>query len=162
MPFCHCGSGQPYQTCCEPYVTGQENAPTAEALMRSRYSAYVEGAVDYLGETLHPQHRADWDREATRRWSEDAQWLGLEIVATEAGRQQDQQGMVEFIASFKENGSEKRHQECSRFARVNERWYYVDGEAPKPKTQRHSTPRVGRNDPCSCGSGKKFKKCCGA
>ena len=56
MATCHCGSGKPYVKCCEPYING-EPAPTAEALMRSRYSAYVVGAVDYLGETLHPDHR---------------------------------------------------------------------------------------------------------
>ena len=55
MPLCHCGSGQSYESCCAPYVTGAEQAPTAEALMRSRYSAYVEHAIDYLGETLHPE-----------------------------------------------------------------------------------------------------------
>ena len=162
MPFCHCGSGQPYEQCCEPFVTGACQAPTAEALMRSRYSAYVEGAIDYLGETLHPDHRADWDREATRRWSETADWVNLEIVDTEAGQPDDREGVVEFIANFTENGESRHHRERSRFARQGERWYYVDGDMPKPKTERHAGPRVGRNDPCPCGSGKKFKKCCGA
>ncbi len=161
MPVCHCGSGRPYSDCCEPFVTGVSPAPTAEALMRSRYSAYVEGAVNYLGETLHPDHRADWDRESTRRWSQEAQWLGLEIVDTEAGQADDRRGVVEFIARFREQGSDKRHQERSRFERVGERWFYVDGELPRPKTERHAAPRVGRNAPCPCGSGKKFKKCCG-
>ncbi len=162
MSSCHCGSGQPYQTCCEPFVTGVRQAPTAEALMRSRYSAYVEGEIDYLGDTLHPDHRADWDREATRRWSDGAGWLSLEIVDTEAGQPGDREGIVEFIANFTENGENKHHRERSRFARAGDRWYYVDGDIPKPKTQRHTAPRVGRNDPCPCGSGKKFKKCCGA
>jgi SEC-C motif-containing protein len=162
MQSCHCGSGQTYSTCCAPYVTGAELAPTAEALMRSRYSAYVEHAVDYLGETLHPAHRADWDREATRRWSEDAEWLGLEIVSSEAGQSGDREGWVEFVAIFNEGGSQKRHHERSRFQFEGGRWYYVDGDTPKPKTLRHENPRVGRNDPCPCGSGKKYKKCCGA
>ena len=162
MPSCHCGSGQSYQACCEPFVSGASQATTAEALMRSRYSAYVEGAIDYLGDTLHPNHRADWDREATRRWSEGAEWHGLDIVDVEAGQPEDREGVVEFIASFTEDGHSRRHHERSRFARQGGRWYYVDGDVPKPKTQRHDTPRVGRNDPCVCGSGKKFKKCCGA
>ena len=115
-----------------------------------------------LVRTLHPDHRSDWDRDATRRWSDSAEWLGLEIVATEAGETGDELGWVEFVAHFKERGEFKRHQERSRFQRHAGRWYYVDGEVPKPQTQRHAAPRVGRNDPCPCGSGKKFKKCCGA
>lgn len=143
-------------------MTGAAAAPTAEALMRSRYSAYVEHAVDYLGDTLHPEHSSDWDREATRRWAESAEWLGLEILSTEAGQSGDSEGWVEFVARFNEGGKLQQHHERSRF-RVHEgRWYYVDGELPKPQTQRHEGPRVGRNDPCPCGSGKKYKKCCGA
>lgn len=130
--------------------------------MRSRYSAYVEKAVDYLGETLHPDHRADWDRQSTRRWADNARWLGLEIVAVDAGQEADAEGWVEFIARFEEDGREHRHHERGRFGRHAGRWYYVDGQVPRPTTQRHAGPRVGRNDPCPCGSGRKFKKCCGA
>lgn len=162
MSNCPCGSAAPYAQCCGPYVTGAALPPTAEALMRSRYSAYVEQAIDYLGDTLHPQHRQDWDRDATARWAREARWLGLEIVATDAGGADDRDGMVEFIARFEEHGKPRAHHERSRFARVEGRWYYVDGETPRPPTQRHVGPRVGRNDPCPCGSGKKFKKCCGS
>jgi SEC-C motif-containing protein len=162
MQSCHCGSGQPYETCCAPFILGNAKAPTAEALMRSRYSAYVVGAIDYLGETLHPAHRRDWDREATRRWAEDAEWHGLEILSAEAGQADDSEGVVEFAANYAEKGEPRRHHELSRFAQVSGRWYYVDGDVPKPKTQRHEGPKVGRNDPCPCGSGKKYKKCCGA
>lgn len=162
MQSCHCGSGQPYETCCAPLILGDAKAPTAEALMRSRYSAYVVGAIDYLGETLHPGHRSDWDREATRRWAENAEWHGLEILSTEAGQAGDSEGVVEFAADYSEKGEPRRHHERSRFAQVSGRWYYVDADVPKPKTQRHEGPKVGRNDPCPCGSGKKYKKCCGA
>jgi SEC-C motif-containing protein len=130
--------------------------------MRSRYSAYVEQAIDYLGETLHPSHRSDWDREATRRWAEQATWHGLEIVSTEAGQPGDAEGIVEFVASFSEDGQPRQHRERSRFAFTGGRWYYVDGDTPKPATERHAGPRIGRNDPCPCGSGRKYKKCCGA
>ncbi len=129
--------------------------------MRSRYSAYAVGAVDYLGESLHPEHRSDWDRDATARWAERSAWLKLEIVDTEAGGVDDDEGVVEFIARFTERGQPKQHHERSRFRRHEGRWYYVDGEVPKPQTQRHDTPKVGRNEPCPCGSGKKYKKCCG-
>ncbi|MFM1892696.1 MAG: hypothetical protein RLZ44_1773 [Pseudomonadota bacterium] len=128
--------------------------------MRARYTAYAEREIDFLGDSLHPEHRHDWDRQATARWAEGADWAGLEIRATEAGGEQDQEGKVEFVASYKEKGLLKRHHEFSRFARVNDRWYYVEGELPKPVTQRNDL-KVGRNDPCPCGSGKKYKKCCG-
>jgi SEC-C motif-containing protein len=162
MTACHCGSGEPFAKCCAPYITGAAVAPTAEALMRSRYSAYVEHAIDYLGETLHPAHRTDWDREATRRWAEQAVWQGLEILSTERGEAGDDIGFVEFIAHYREDGVERHHRERSRFGAQSGRWYYIDGTTPKPKTERHEGPRVGRNDPCPCGSGRKYKKCCGA
>jgi SEC-C motif-containing protein len=162
MQPCHCGSGRSFEACCGPYIHGDVPAPSAEALMRSRYSAYLEHAIDYLGETLHPAHRGDWDRNATRRWAEQAEWLGLEIVSTEAGQPDDQEGRVEFIVRYIEEGREQRHHERSRFRREHGRWYYVDGTVPKPPTERHAEPKVGRNDPCPCGSGRKYKKCCGA
>lgn len=159
---CPCGSKSPYADCCEPYLTGRAATPTAEKLMRSRYSAYVVGAIDYLGETLHPSHRTDWDREATRRWADDAAWLGLEILKTENGRETDSEGIVEFIASYREQGVDRAHRERSVFRRHGGRWYYVEGEGPKPQPQRNVGAKIGRNDPCPCGSGKKYKRCCGA
>lgn len=161
MTDCYCGSGKPYAECCEPYISGSAVAPTAEALMRSRYAAYAAGAVDYLGDTLHPEHREDWDRDATARWAEQSEWTGLEIRSTEAGEASDDVGFVEFVAAFKEAGEDKIHHERSRFLKQDGRWYYVDGQLPKPMTHRHEAPKVGRNDPCPCGSGKKYKKCCG-
>ncbi len=129
--------------------------------MRSRYSAYVEGAIAYLGKTLHPQSRADYDEAATRRWAENAAWLGLEVRSTQNGGPDAEEGVVEFIAAFKEDGVVRRHHELARFTRGDDgRWYYADGQTPKPETVRHAQ-KVGRNDPCPCGSGKKYKKCCG-
>ncbi len=161
MSLCPCGSGQEFNVCCEPLLAGKQIAPTAEALMRSRYSAYVNGQIHYLSETLHPEQRHDHDVEATRRWAGSSEWLGLEIHAVEAGGEGDEEGMVEFIATFKEKGVVHRHHEQSRFKREEGRWYYVDGEVPTPGTYIHEQPKVGRNEPCLCGSGKKHKKCCG-
>lgn len=130
--------------------------------MRSRYSAYVVKNIDYLGASLHPDHRGDWDRDGTRDWAENAEWLGLEIVSTEAGGEDDDSGTVEFIANMGNRGGKARkHHEISTFQRVDGRWYYVDGGPPKVDTVRHEQPKVGRNDACPCGSGKKYKKCCG-
>ena len=161
MSECPCGSGLAYAECCEPIITGTRPAATAESLMRSRYSAYEKGIIAYLGESLHPEHRADWDEAATRRWANKADWMGLQILATERGGEGDDEGEVEFIASYREDAVMKRHHEISRFSRHDGRWYYIDGRTPTAETRRHEAPKVGRNDPCPCGSGKKFKKCCG-
>ncbi|MET0094083.1 MAG: YchJ family protein [Sedimenticola sp.] len=161
MSQCPCGSGKVFDSCCGPVLSGEVPAATAEALMRSRYSAFVTGSVDFLTESLHPAHRHDHDAAATRRWAEQSDWLGLEIVSTEAGGEKDEEGKVEFIATFKEKGMVRRHHEMSSFKKDQGRWYYVDGKLVMPETQVHEGPKVGRNDPCPCGSGKKYKKCCG-
>ena len=94
--------------------------------------------------------------------AEHAEWLGLEIVRSETGEGHDEVAYVEFVAHYREDGLERRHSERSRFRWDAGRWYYVDGETPKPLTQTNAGPKIGRNDPCPCGSGRKFKKCCGA
>lgn len=161
MSICPCGSQLPFESCCRPLIAGEHSAATAEALMRSRYTAYVVGAVDYLHDTLHPDYRSDHDREATRRWAAESAWLGLQIVSTEQGGEEDQVGVVEFIASYKEKGMARRYHELSRFLRVDGNWFYVDGEVQRPGTVVNEKGKVGRNDPCPCGSGKKYKYCCG-
>ncbi len=128
--------------------------------MRSRYSAYVRGAVDYLVDTHDPATRAPAERGAIERWSREATWEGLEIVATERGGEGDESGVVEFRATYRQGGSTRVHHERSRFRRLEGRWLYVDGDAVKPRPAVRAAT-VGRNDPCPCGSGKKFKKCCG-
>ena len=85
MTLCPCGSKETYENCCEPAHNGSIPAKTAEALMRSRYSAYVKKCIPYLGETLHPEHREDWSEKETKRWADSSEWLSLEILSTEAG-----------------------------------------------------------------------------
>ena len=160
MTVCHCGSSRPFDECCGPVLSGERAAATAEALMRARYSAYVEKNLEFLQNSLHPQHRDDWDPASTARWAEGSQWLGLEIRSVRDGQTGDAEGTVEFIADYKAQGQRRRHHEVGRFALVDGRWYYVDGQLPKPETVRNE-PKVGRNDPCPCGSGRKYKKCCG-
>ena len=160
MKNCPCGSTLLYTDCCEPAHLGVTSPKTAEALMRSRYSAYVVKNITYLGDTLHPEHNDDWDETSTRSWANAAEWVELEIIATEKGQENDDEGTVEFAASFKEGLVKKRHHEISYFKKSAERWYYVDGSMPKVVTHRNEGPKVGRNSPCPCGSGKKFKKCC--
>ncbi|MCC6302212.1 MAG: YchJ family protein [Gammaproteobacteria bacterium] len=159
---CPCGSGRDYPACCGPVIEGSGPAATAEALMRSRYSAFARGAIDHLEHSLHPDARADHDAEATRRWADKAEWQGLTIVATTGGGPDDDAGTVEFIASYRQKGVTHAHHEVGAFHRHQGRWYYTDGRMVTPGTQRNEGPRVGRNEPCPCGSGRKYKKCCGA
>ncbi|MEW6079572.1 MAG: YchJ family protein [Thermodesulfobacteriota bacterium] len=162
MSECPCGSKQPYSQCCEPLHKGAP-ALTAEQLMRSRYSAYVKVELDYLQETIHPQKRADHNPDSAREWAEQSVWDRLEILETTGGGQDDQTGEVEFIAHYADaKGRKAMHHERALFEKDNGRWYFKDGNAVTPQTIRRDAPKVGRNDPCPCGSGKKFKKCCGA
>lgn len=162
MSNCPCGSEREYSACCEPILTGAAKAKTAEALMRARYTAYQKDAIGFLGDSLHPGSRHDWDEAATRKWAEQSVWLGLEIRATEQGQENDDMGTVEFIATYNEDGVLRQHHEISLFRKEGGHWYYADGKMPAPETVKRETPKVGRNDPCPCGSGKKYKKCCGA
>ncbi|MBI5100740.1 MAG: YchJ family protein [Nitrospirae bacterium] len=161
MEKCPCGSDLLYSECCGPIIKGERPAVTAEQLMRSRYSAYVEKEIPYLLTSLHPGHRKDYDEKNTRGWAESAQWHKLDIIRTEAGGQDDTEGKVEFIASFTQGAKKVDHHELATFKKEEGLWYFVSGESPSVKTVVRASPKVGRNDPCSCGSGKKFKKCCG-
>jgi SEC-C motif-containing protein len=144
---CPCGSGAPHERCCGPWLDGAA-APTAEALMRSRYSAHVLGRIDYLMATWDAP---DADAAAVEKWARESEWLGLEIVSAA-------ESTVEFRARYRDKaGVEHVHHERSRFRRREGRWVYVDGAAVP--AARAAAP--GRNDPCPCGSGKKYKKCHG-
>ena len=129
--------------------------------MRSRYSAYVKKEIDYLFTSLHPRHRADFDKKSTLAWAESAEWHKLEILESSGGGAEDKEGRVEFIASYSEKGVKKEHHELATFKKEAETWYFLNGKTVSPKPVVRSTPKTGRNDPCLCGSGKKFKKCCG-
>lgn len=160
---CPCGSTRPYEACCGPAISGAKPAPTAEALMRSRYTAYVRAEIPYLRETLAPEARGDFDEAAARRWATEATWLGLEILAKEAGAASDQEGTVTFIARYAQEGKAREHREVASFKKdPSGRWHFVDAKPPKSEPVVREAPKVGRNDPCPCGSGKKHKKCCGA
>ena len=161
MSQCPCQSGKEYDACCGPLISGRELAATAEALMRSRYSAFAKGDIEYLKQSLHPDQRHDFDPVSTQQWANNSEWLKLEIVDTGGGGKDDETGTVEFIASFRQKDITHAHHELAQFSRHDGNWYYVDGKIVTPGTVRKEGPKVGRNDPCPCGSGKKYKKCCG-
>jgi SEC-C motif-containing protein len=129
--------------------------------MRSRYAAFVEADLDYIRDTLHPGSRKDHDERATRNWATRSQWLGLEIRATDRGGEGDADGVVEFVARYRYKGEVVSHHERARFVKEDGRWWFVDSETPATEPVVRESPRVGRNEACPCGSGRKHKKCCG-
>jgi SEC-C motif-containing protein len=154
---CPCGSGIDYQHCCGLFHSGEKIPATGEALMRSRYSAYVLRNAAYLQET--------WD--ATKRPEkidfsrEKIDWLRLEISDIKKGGIKDSKGVVAFKAFYSQDGEEHVMNEISRFTKINGRWFYLDGVI-KSMGKVDLQTNLGKNALCSCGSGKKFKRCCGA
>jgi len=161
MVTCPCGTGREYSDCCEPIIRGKSPAPTAETLMRSRYSAYSKREIEYLSTSLHPKKRKAHDPENSREWAESSEWLQLEIVRTEDGGPDDSTGVVEFKAHYRTQETDVEHHEVAEFRREGDDWYFWDGKTIGPAPVKREEPKVGRNDPCPCGSGKKYKKCCG-
>jgi len=121
--LCPCGSGKPYHSCCQPYIEQSSDAPTAEALMRSRYTAFVLLKEDYLRYSWHPDFCPK-----NIHLSGNTQWLGLKIISTVAGDSGDETGEVEFVARSKLNGKASRLHENSRFSRFDKHWVYIDGK----------------------------------
>ncbi|MGY0501265.1 YchJ family protein [Nocardia sp. FBN12] len=122
MTACPCRRGEPFDACCGPFLAGEKAAPTAETLMRSRYTAYVVGDVDYLLRSWHPSTRpAELELDRGQRW------LFLEIVGTQRGGPFDDNGTVEFIAHYKVDGVRDAMHELSTFVRVDGAWVYLDG-----------------------------------
>ncbi len=159
---CPCGSEQTYADCCEPIITGASNAATAEALMRARYTSYTKVEMDFLQASLHPDHTETNDDDGARDWAENSEWHSLEIVSTQDGGPDDEQGQVEFIASYTHQGEQQAYHEVAEFDQIDGKWYFREGTPGTRKPIVREEPKVGRNDPCSCGSGRKYKKCCGS
>jgi SEC-C motif-containing protein len=128
--------------------------------MRSRYSAYAEHAVDYIVETCVQDGKENIDVKETRAWSERSRWLGLKILTVTKGGPGDTEGTVEFEADYERDGLKDVHHEKAKFIKTDGQWFYDEGDIV-PKTVVRSSPKVGRNDPCPCGSGKKYKHCHG-
>ena len=158
---CPCKSGRKFGECCGPVISGERKAETAEALMRARYSSYVSGDVDFLRKSGTKAVQEEFDEAASRNWSRSAKWHGLEVVATEGGGPGDDRGTVTFRALYSANGEFCNHYERASFVRERDGWKFEDGELLKETPVVREEPKVGRNDPCPCGSGRKYKKCCG-
>jgi len=125
-------------------------------LMRSRYSAYVAGDIAYLLRSWHPSTRPAAIEAATI-----PEWCGLEIIRTEQGLEDDEAGLVEFQATARSHQNIPTLHEVSHFVQEAGQWLYVAGDVREDSRAGKPTDKVGRNCACPCGSGKKFKKCCG-
>lgn len=147
---CPCGSDKDFADCCEPILKDHSKACTAEQLMRSRYSAYALVKTDYLLNSWAKETRP----EELDLKSDPIQWVGLEIEQCEKGLAEDSDGTVTFTASFLSSGHLCKLHEKSTFIKHKDLWYYLNGESTS------STAKMGRNELCPCGSGRKYKKCC--
>lgn len=160
MELCPCQSKKKFSECCEPILKNSSLANTAEALMRARYTAFTKHQIDFIVDTHHASTREELDRSSVESWAMNSKWLGLEIVQVEKGTASDQEGKVEFKCHFELDGKVHVHHELSTFKKEGNQWFFVDGSLCHSTVRRHE-PKIGRNDPCVCGSGKKYKKCCG-
>lgn len=152
--LCPCTSNLPYQSCCQPFHHKDTQASSAEQLMRSRYSAFCLGNIEYLIATLHPDKRKTDDRQTLGQTIRQTQWLGLKIIDHKVFRQS---ATVEFVAFFQDQTVEQKINqlhERSTFIKEDERWFYVSGAFLPPI-------KLARNYLCFCGSGQKVKKCHG-
>lgn len=123
---CPCGTQTALDACCLPFISGARKPITAEQLMRSRYCAHALLAIDYLWDTWSPEQRLRSSKADIRAWAESCDWLGLQILATEQGGADDSEGIVEFIALFRQQGQLQQHHEVSQFKKVLGQWLYVD------------------------------------
>ncbi len=159
---CPCCSGAPLDACCLPILKGKRKAETAEQLLRARYTAFTRVETDYILATHHSRTRGDIKREEVEDWAKNSEWLGLEVQKMAGGQATDTEGQIIFLAKYRADGKEQEHWEHSFFEKENGEWRFLDAQGLQQGPIRRNEPKVGRNDPCTCGSGKKFKKCHGA
>ena len=127
--------------------------------MRSRYSAFVNADIAYLLNTRHSSTRSLDNPQRLKQSCQETTWTGLRILQHHQGQSNDDQGTVTFSAHYVENGKPDVLTETSRFVKEGKQWYYLDGDHKAPNGPPLS--KLGRNDACWCGSGKKFKRCHG-
>ncbi|MBF0107048.1 MAG: YchJ family protein [Deltaproteobacteria bacterium] len=154
---CPCGTGINYENCCQPHILGLEKPLSAEKLLRSRYTAFVAGETDYIKTTHHPDTAKDLDMQSIIEWSRNSSWLSLEIINIDESTEKDTT-FIEFCAKYTQKDGTHHHNETSIFKKKDDTWFFYDVKKNKPIVK---DPAPGRNDPCTCGSGKKYKKCCG-
>ena len=159
MTDCPCGSKKRYEGCCGPYIENKALPPTPEALMRSRYTAYTKADMDYIQKTMKGKVLREFNPKDAMQWAISSQWQSLEIM--NAPEPENDVGYVTFVAHFMADNEPQAHYEHSEFHKMDGRWYYVKEHPYHPTPSKPVTAdKTGRNEPCPCGSGKKYKKCC--
>jgi SEC-C motif-containing protein len=158
--YCPCGSKNELSQCCLPIIQGKKHAETAEDLLRARYTAFTRNEVDFILSSHHSRTVKEIKREEIEDWAKNSIWLGLKVVQIEAGKKEDEQGTILFSATYKEGEKTQEHWEKSFFEKEKGEWKFLDAQGVHMGTYQRTEPKVGRNDPCTCGSGKKYKKCC--
>jgi SEC-C motif-containing protein len=153
---CPCGSGRSFGECCQAVLDGRRSAATAEELMRARFTAHVVHDYPFLHRTYLPTSRLPFEEGSA---GSDTTWTRLVVHSHEPGRTADT-AFVDFSAYGIEQGNEQVLHEKAEFARLNGAWIYTRSVREGPAPIKTATPKPGRNDPCPCGSGKKYKHCC--
>jgi SEC-C motif-containing protein len=124
--------------------------------MRARYSAYATGEIDFLEQSTHSRTRKEFDPIGAGHWSSESRWLGLSILGGDSTM--PNRAHVNFEARYEDKeGTAITHRERALFEQEDGEWRFVTGGGIPVTSQK-----IGRNEPCTCGSGKKYKKCCGA
>lgn len=162
MTKCPCASDKDYKHCCGPYLEENAIPPTPEALMRSRYTAYTKADMDYVKKTMKGRVLRAFNEKDSKQWALTSKWQGLEVIEAPEVSPNETTGFVTFVARYLDGNEPQALYERSEFVKEGERWFYIKEHPYEPnKPQPIKSDKVGRNDPCPCGSGKKFKKCCG-
>ena len=131
MRDCYCCSGDKFEDCCQPIIEGIIKPATAEALMRSRYSAYATVNAEYILQTTHRSTRKFHDADAIKKWAKSSLWQKLEIILIIKGSPKDFKGIVEFKAYYLDLSLQPQiHHELSNFVRESGEWFFVDGKIP--------------------------------
>lgn len=156
MSLCPCGSQNTYETCCSLYLEKKHIPQTPEQLMRSRYTAYSLGTIDYIIKTMKDKALLDFNELEAVQWAKRVTWIRLEVI--NAFMTSPELGFVEFEAHFSEQNQVHIIHELSEFHKINDRWFYVDG-VHKDRLKKIPKQQQARNSLCLCGSGKKFKNC---
>ncbi len=154
---CLCGSGRTFGQCCEPLLKRTRRAGNAEELMRSRFTAHAVHEPKYLHDTYWETARRPYVEEKDD--GPAMRWTRLVVHAHDQGPKPDA-AFVDFTAYFDDAGTEGAMHEKSEFARIDGAWYFTRTVRSGPAPIK-AQPKVGRNEPCPCGSGKKYKQCCG-
>ncbi len=157
MSHCPCGSQKSFEQCCELFIEKKEAPKTPEQLMRSRYTAYSLAKIDYIKNTMKGKPLINFNESEVKQWASNVTWTGLKII--QSYMETAEKGFVEFKALFRENSQLKNIHEISEFHLEENQWFYVDGNQPKLPVKKNIKPKISRNSPCPCGSGKKFKNC---